>query len=57
MLYLLFKNTNPDTRISVSNQQYEIEKETLSNFDNNVKDILDYMYSNYSIIIDKVRHH
>ena len=53
MLYLLFKITNPAKRIGASNLKYEIEKSTLAKFGNNVKDLLDGMYSNNSIIIDK----
>ena len=53
MIYLLFKSTNPDKRIGVSNLKYEIEKSTLAKFDNNVKYILDGMSANYTIIIDK----
>ena len=53
MLYLLLKRTKPVTRIDVSNLKYEIEKATISKFGKNVKDLLDYMSSNYSIIIDK----
>ena len=53
MLYLIFKPTNPDTRIGVSNLKYEIEKSTLDKFGNNFKDILDGMSSNYTIIVDK----
>ena len=54
MIYLLLKIINPSTRICVSNLKYEIDKSTLSQFGNNVKDLLDGMPSNYSIIIDRV---
>ena len=57
MLYLLFKIINPATKLVVSNLNYEIEISTLSTFGNNVKDLLDDMSSNYSIIIDKGEHH
>ena len=40
---LLLKIINPDSRISVSNPKYKIEKATLSKFDNNAKDLLDDM--------------
>ena len=40
MIYLQLKNTNPDTRIFVSNLKDETGKETLAKFENNVKDIL-----------------
>ena len=53
MLYLVFKNINPDTRIGVSNLEYEIEKSILSKFGNNIKDLLDEHDSKYPIIIDK----
>ena len=46
MIYLLFKIINPYTRIDVSNIKDEIEKSTLANFGNNVKDLLDDMSSN-----------
>ena len=39
--------------IDVYNTKYETEKETLAKFGNNVKDLLDDMSKNYSIIIDK----
>ena len=57
MTNLLFKSINPDTRIGVSNLKDEIEKSTLANFGHNVKDLLDDMSSNYSIIINKVELH
>ena len=53
ILYHLFKSIYPATRIVVSNLKYEIDKSTLAKFDNNVKDLLDDIYSNFSIIIDK----
>ena len=43
MIYLLFKRINPATRIGFSNLKYEIEKETLDKFGNNVKDLHDDM--------------
>ena len=46
MLYLVLKSINPDTSIGVSNIKYEIDKENLSKFGNNVKELLDNMYSN-----------
>ena len=52
-IYLILKIINPATSIGVSNLKDEIEKATLSNFGNNVKDLLCDMSSNYSIIIDK----
>ena len=57
MLYLLFKSINPYTRIGVSNLKDETDKSTLSKFGKNLKDILDDMSSNYTIIIDEVKHH
>ena len=54
MLYLSFKQINPDTRIGVSNIKDEIEKSTLDNFYNNEKDFLDDMSSNNTIVIYKV---
>ena len=53
MLYLILKIINPNTRIVVLNLKYEIDKSTLAKFLNFVKDILDDMSLNYSIIIDK----
>ena len=53
MLYLLFKIINPNTSIGVSNIKYKIDKSTLAKFGNNVKDLIDDMSSNYSMIIDK----
>ena len=53
MLYLIFKSINPATIIGVSNLKYDIEISTLTNFGNNVKDILDHMSPNYSIVVDK----
>ena len=53
MIYLLFKRISTDTRTGVSKLKYEIEKETLAKFGKNVKDLLNDMSSNYSIIIDK----
>ena len=50
---LVFKSINLATRIGVSNLKYDIDKSTLAKFGNNVKDLLDNMSSNYSIIIDK----
>ena len=57
MIYLLFKSINPYTRIGVSNLKYEIDKSTLSKFGSNLKDIIDDMSSNYTIIIDGVKYH
>ena len=54
MIYRLFKSINPATRIGVSNLKDEIKKSPLSKFVNNIKDLLYYMYSNYSIIIGKI---
>ena len=54
MLYLIFKSINPYTRIGVSNIKDKVYKATIGKFGNNLKDILDDMSSNYSIIIDKV---
>ena len=53
MIHLLFKIINPDTSIGVSNLKYEIEKTTIAKFGNNVKDLIDDMSSNYTIIIEK----
>ena len=57
MLYLLLKTSNLDTRIGVSNLKYETNKEIQDKFSNNIKDLLDDISSNYSIIIDKGEHH
>ena len=53
IIHLLLKSINPDTKIDVSNPKYKIDKENLIKFGNNVKDLLDDLSSNYSIIIDK----
>ena len=37
----------------VSNLKYETDRETISKFLNKVKDLLDDISSNYTIIIDK----
>ena len=52
MIHPLFKKINQAKRLGVSNLKYEIEKSTLSKFGSNVKDLIDEMSSNYSIIID-----
>ena len=57
MLYLLLKSINPATRIGGTNLKNEIKKATLDKFCNNVKDLLDDMSSNYSIVIDIREHH
>ena len=46
MIYLIFKNIDPATRIGVSNLKYEIEKATLAKFVNNVKYLLGDVSSN-----------
>ena len=56
-IYLLFRSINPYTRIGFSNLKDEIKKPTLDKFSKNVKDLLDYMYSNYKIIIERVELH
>ena len=53
MIYLILKSVNASTRIGVSNLKDEIDKATLANFGNNLKNLLDDMYLNYSIILDK----
>ena len=57
LIYLLFKIINPAKNIGVSNLKDEIDKATLDKFGNNVKELLDEIYSNYSIILNKVEHH
>ena len=57
MIYLIFKRINPATSIVVSNLKYDIDKSIIAKFLNNVKDLLDFMSSNYSIIIDKGERH
>ena len=52
MLYLVVKSINPATSIVVSNLKYDIEKSILAKFGNNVKDLFDYMFLYYSIILD-----
>ena len=53
MLYLILIIIKSDTMIYVSNLKYEINKSTLSKLGNKVKYLLDSVYSNYSIIVDK----
>ena len=43
MLDLLLKTIKLDTRVGFSNMKYKIEKATLANFCNNVKNIFDDM--------------
>ena len=57
MIYLLLKIINPAAGISVSNLKDEIEKSALEKFGNNLKDLLEYMSSNYSIVVDKGEQH
>ena len=57
MIYFLFKIINPDKSIGFPNLNDEIEKSTLAKLVNNIKDILDYMSSNYSINIDTGEYH
>ena len=45
MIYLIFKSINPATKIGVSKLKYEIEKETVTKFGNNVKDLIGDMSS------------
>ena len=56
MLYLTFKSINPKTRIGVSNPKETFERSKISKIGNNMTDILDEIYSNYTIIIDKGGH-
>ena len=53
MIYLILKSIKQAPIIVVYNLKYLIEKSTLTKFGNNVKDLFDDMYSNYSIIIYK----
>ena len=53
MRYFLLKSIKPYTRIGLSNLKDEIEKSTLDKFGNNVKDLIDDMPSDYSVITDK----
>ena len=46
IIYLIFKRINPATSIVVSNLKYDIDKSIIAKFLNNVKDLLDYMFSN-----------
>ena len=57
MIYLIFKSIKQAPIIVVYNLKYLIEKSTLTKFGNNIKDLLDDMSSNYSIIIDKREFH
>ena len=45
MIWLLLEGINPDTRIGVSNLNYEIDKAAIAKFGNNVKDLFDHMSS------------
>ena len=42
----MLKIINPSTRIGVSNLKDEIEKSNLDKFGNNIKDVIDEIYSN-----------
>ena len=53
MIFLIFKFTNITKKMVVSNLKYETDRETISKFLNKVKDLLDDISSNYTIIIDK----
>ena len=53
MLDFIFKIINPDTSIATSNLKDEIVKTTISKLGNNIKYLLDDMYSNYTIIIHR----
>ena len=56
MIYIvLFKK--PASKIGVSNIKWEFKRATISKFGNNVKYLLDGMFPNYSIIIDKWERH
>ena len=57
MIYLISKIVNPDKRIGVSNLKDKVDRATLAKFVNNVKDLLDDMYLNYSTIVDKGEFH
>ena len=54
MLYLLFKIIIHTTSLGIYKLKDKIEKTAISKFGNNVEDILDEIYSNYTIIINKV---
>ena len=56
MLYLKFKRNYPEIWICVSNLKYEFEKATIDKFGKYIKDILYYISSNYTMIIDKREH-
>ena len=57
VIYLLFNIINTSTCIGISNLKDNIQKSILSKFRNNIKDILDNMSSNYTIIINKGGRH
>ena len=50
MIDFIFKRINPDTSIATSNMKDEIMKTTISKLGNNIKYLIDDMYSNYTII-------
>ena len=56
MIYIIFESINPATRVGVSNIKNEIDRATLDNFFNDIKDLLDKMPSGYTIIIDNEDH-
>ena len=56
IIYIPFNRIDPDTRIGVSNLKDETRKSTLAKFVKNVKDILDDMYYNYTIIMYQEEH-
>ena len=53
MIYIIFKSINPGTMIGVSNLKDKIGKAIPYKFVENLKDLLDEMSSNNSIILDK----
>ena len=53
MLYIIFKSINPGTMIGVSNLKDKIGKAIPDKFVEHLKDLLDEMSSNNSIILDK----
>ena len=57
MVYLIFKSINLYISIGVLNLKDEIDKSTPDKFVSNVKDLLDEISSNYSIMLYKGKHH
>ena len=57
VVYLIFRSIDNVTIIGASNLKDDIEKATILWFGKNLRNILDYMLANNTIIINKGGHH